>query len=248
MSKKHRDRDEQQHNHPERDDWRDLDLEDEDEEKQGRNNGRRARHPNLRLDNQDFSGDDEISAVTGSVEEDTNEDVLLDPVDVESFADESENLSLDENSAMDFVINEARSDDPIDQYTNLINDYTSDPDVIEDFVERQEPRSGSEQLLGQLEENTSLNPEMSGNDVDAGWQFTDVSGEESVGGMNPTPDQDVVDDLGNAMGVTYDDDEELNTENKLSERDRRRWELDPSSGDPGDAPEGDERQQEDPEV
>ena len=35
------------------------------------------------------------------------------------------------------------------------------------------------------------------------------TGEEAPGGDNPTPDQDVVDDIGKALGVTYNDNEEL---------------------------------------
>jgi hypothetical protein len=55
-----------------------------------------------------------------------------------------------------------------------------------------------------------------------------MDGEEAVGGTTPTPDQDVVDDLGQALGVTYEDDEPLGGE-KIRERDRNRWELDPES-------------------
>ena len=47
------------------------------------------------------------------------------------------------------------------------------------------------------------------------------------GGDNPTPDQDVVDDIGRALGVEYDDDEELQGGDEIVERDRKRWELDP---------------------
>lgn len=71
-------------------------------------------------------------------------------------------------------------------------------------------------------------PILSGGDVDAGWDDEAV-GEESVGGGNPTPDQSVVEDLGRAMGLTYQDDEPLHSEEKLLERDNHRWELDPAS-------------------
>lgn len=70
---------------------------------------------------------------------------------------------------------------------------------------------------------------LSGGDIDAAWESSDVSGEESVGGTASTPDQDIVEDLGEALGITHDDDEELDTEDKLAERDRKRWELDPRS-------------------
>ena len=54
-------------------------------------------------------------------------------------------------------------------------------------------------------------------------------GDESPGGDNPTPDQDRVDDIGKALGVQYNDDEELKAADKITERDRHRWELDPAS-------------------
>ena len=72
-------------------------------------------------------------------------------------------------------------------------------------------------------------PVLSGGDVDAAWD--DDSGEETVGGSNPTPDQDEVDELGQAVGVTYSDTEPLHTTEKVERRDDARWELDPASAD-----------------
>ena len=77
---------------------------------------------------------------------------------------------------------------------------------------------------------TARTPTLTGGDVDAGWEYADI-GEETVGGSNPTPDQDIVDDLGEAVGVTYQDNEPLKFGDKLEERDRSRWELDPASSD-----------------
>ena len=45
----------------------------------------------------------------------------------------------------------------------------------------------------------------------------------------PTPDQDIVDDIGKALGVEYQDNEELKAADKVVERDKHRWELDPAS-------------------
>jgi Family of unknown function (DUF6335) len=77
---------------------------------------------------------------------------------------------------------------------------------------------------------TGRTPTLTGGDVDAGWEYADI-GEETVGGSNPTPDQDLVDDLGEAVGVTYQDNEPLKFGDKVEERDRSRWELDPASSD-----------------
>jgi hypothetical protein len=41
----------------------------------------------------------------------------------------------------------------------------------------------------------------------------------------------LVDDIGKALGVQYEDNEELKGEKKISDRDRKRWELDPASSD-----------------
>jgi hypothetical protein len=68
---------------------------------------------------------------------------------------------------------------------------------------------------------------LSGGDVDAA--VDEGAGEEAVGGSVATPDQDIVENLGRAAGVTYEDDEELNLVEKVKKRDRKRWELNPSS-------------------
>ena len=54
-------------------------------------------------------------------------------------------------------------------------------------------------------------------------------GDEAPGGDNTTPGQDVVEEIGEAVGVSYDDNEELKGESKITRRDRHRWELDPAS-------------------
>ena len=64
--------------------------------------------------------------------------------------------------------------------------------------------AGETQMLKKLREHHATSPTLSGGDVDAAWEDADV-GEESVGGENPTPDQNVVDELGEAMGVNYED-------------------------------------------
>ncbi len=83
-------------------------------------------------------------------------------------------------------------------------------------------------LIEKLRQHHATSPALSGGDVDAAWEDADV-GEESVGGGNPTPDQSVVEELGKAMGVNYEDGEPLHTTEKLESRDEHRWELDPAS-------------------
>lgn len=66
-------------------------------------------------------------------------------------------------------------------------------------------------------------------DVDADIETAYFSGDEAPGGDNPTPDQDLVDDIGQALGVRYADNEELKGSEKVTERDKHRWEMDPAS-------------------
>lgn len=58
---------------------------------------------------------------------------------------------------------------------------------------------------------------------------SDVSGEEAIGGFSTTTDDDLVDEMGEAAGLRYADDEPLHTPEKIEERDRHRWEMDPAS-------------------
>ncbi len=74
----------------------------------------------------------------------------------------------------------------------------------------------------------SRSPEITGGDLDADWQRPDV-GEEAVSGSVPTPDQDVVEEVGEAVGLTYEDEEPLDPEKKIAKRDENRWELNPAS-------------------
>jgi len=91
--------------------------------------------------------------------------------------------------------------------------------------------SGFEELKDTLKKNTSASPRLTAGDVDADWQAAETVGDEAPGGDNPTPDQDVVDEIGRALGVEYADDEELQGGAEIAERDTHRWELDPSSKD-----------------
>jgi hypothetical protein len=90
-------------------------------------------------------------------------------------------------------------------------------------------RTGSRELREKLHEHTETSPAITAGDVDADWESAYSVGDEAPGGDNPTPDQDVVDDIGKALGVQYEDNEELKGEKKISDRDRKRWELDPAS-------------------
>jgi hypothetical protein len=95
-------------------------------------------------------------------------------------------------------------------------------------------RTGRRSLKERYDEHTETSPALTGGDVDADWEGAYSSGDEAPGGDNPTPDQDIVDDIGKAVGVEYQDNEELKGEEKIKKRDRNRWELDPASSDDWD--------------
>jgi hypothetical protein len=90
-------------------------------------------------------------------------------------------------------------------------------------------RTGRRELSEKLHQHTETSPAITGGDIDADWESAYSVGDEAPGGDNPTPDQDIVDDIGRAIGVQYEDNEELKGEKKISDRDRKRWELDPAS-------------------
>jgi hypothetical protein len=88
---------------------------------------------------------------------------------------------------------------------------------------------GGRTMRDRMEEYTSTSPELTGGDIDARWDQAEAVGEEAVGGTVATPDQSIVQELGAAVGLDYDDGVSLQTVDILEERDSGRWELDPMS-------------------
>ena len=84
-------------------------------------------------------------------------------------------------------------------------------------------------LAQRLRNNTAASPKDAGGDFDASWEDVNDSGSESVAGDNPTPDQSMVEENANAIGVNFEDNEELDFLDKIERRDRDRFELDPRS-------------------
>ena len=102
---------------------------------------------------------------------------------------------------------------------------------IRDFMEEEIARAP--RAPGELEERLAVNhassPADSGGDIDADWEDVNVSGSESVAGHNPTPDQSDVEENAHAMGVNFEDNEELEFIDKIERRDRDRFELEEGS-------------------
>jgi hypothetical protein len=107
--------------------------------------------------------------------------------------------------------------------------YVPSPEVAEEFIEAQRFGSPVAQRIPEDRSDVNLNsPILAGGDVDAASDVGDV-GDEAVSGSASTPGQDVVEELGRALGVNYDDNEPLRGAEKISDRDRDRWELNPAS-------------------
>jgi hypothetical protein len=81
-------------------------------------------------------------------------------------------------------------------------------------------------LLREMIEYHETGPAASAGDVDADWRRAESSGEEAAGGSVATPDQDVVDEIGHALGVEQASTAPVRTsEEILQDRDQRYWEL-----------------------
>ena len=106
-------------------------------------------------------------------------------------------------------------------------------DGIDDDLEAPLPdvRAGSQKLAERLREHTDTSPVLSGGDIDARWEEADSAGDEAVAGSVATPEQNDVEDMGRAVGITYNENEELKVGEKERSRDKHRWELDPASSD-----------------
>ena len=89
--------------------------------------------------------------------------------------------------------------------------------------------AGTRQLADRLQNNQGTDPTLSGGDIDARWEDAESGGDETVGGSTATPGRNDLDAIGQAIGVTYADGEELNAGEKEEQRDKHRWELDPAS-------------------
>lgn len=89
--------------------------------------------------------------------------------------------------------------------------------------EEQGPLSG---LAREMALHRETSPLLTGGDLDADWVAASAVGDEAVGGSVATPDQDIVDEIGGALGVGQDLDAEVRTSAEiLGDRDRHRWRL-----------------------
>jgi hypothetical protein len=123
----------------------------------------------------------------------------------------------------------AKKGEDFDYLANNPN-YVPDPE-IEEFMEFEISHAPKdpEHLAHRLRNNTAASPRDAGGDLDAVWEDVNESGSETVAGDNPTPDQSLVEANASAIGVSYEDNEELEFIDKIEKRDRDRFELDEHS-------------------
>jgi Family of unknown function (DUF6335) len=118
-----------------------------------------------------------------------------------------------------------------ESFSYLANDpeFVPDPE-IEEFMEEEISHAPKDpDLLAQRLRNSAASPADSGGDLDADWEDVNQTGSEAVGGDSPTPDQSIVEENARAMGVSFEDNEELDFLKKIERRDRDRFELEQQS-------------------
>lgn len=96
-------------------------------------------------------------------------------------------------------------------------------------LKEDESREFADEMREHDRRTRGFGPLLSGGDPDARWDEAESSGEETACGSATTPDQSVVEEIGEAVGITYQADEELRFGIKERARDLHRWELDPAS-------------------
>lgn len=111
----------------------------------------------------------------------------------------------------------------------LRDDDTGAPSSLNYEKKASSAESGHQMYNQRAKEHTEGGPALTAGDVDSDWNDAYASGEETPGGDMSTPDQDVVEEIGRALGVEYEDAEELKGAEKIESRDRHRWEYDPAS-------------------
>ncbi len=105
----------------------------------------------------------------------------------------------------------------------------SPPSTLDYTPRASSAESGHQMYHQRQREHGEAGSPLTGGELDSDWNDAYSSGEEAPGGDMPTPDQDVVEEIGRALGVEYEDAEELKGAEKIESRDRHRWEYDPAS-------------------
>ena len=85
-------------------------------------------------------------------------------------------------------------------------------------------RSGRRALMENQKQHNKM-AVVTGGDLDADMESAYFTGDEAPGGDNPTPDQNDVEEIGHALGVEYNDNQELRGGEEVADRDKHRWDT-----------------------
>ena len=108
-------------------------------------------------------------------------------------------------------------------------EFVADPEIEELMEDEIAHAPKDPDLLAQRLRNTAASPQDAGGDLDAAWEVVNESGSETFAGDTPTPDQSNVEENARAIGVSFEDNEELDFLDKIERRDRNRYELEEQS-------------------
>lgn len=187
---------------------------------------------------------DTIPAQRGSASQESDRQYTTDtpqPQDeLHALLDAEEDEALGYPLGGEAEFDRLRSEENVEGVMAEIARETEDAEVLDDFRERQEMPTDEQGLFRRERMHHAETPDLTGGDIDAAWEESDV-GDETVG-AEPAPDKDLLDELGAGAGLTYRDDEELDFATKVYRRDEERWELDPASA------EDEEEEEEEPDA
>ncbi len=116
----------------------------------------------------------------------------------------------------------------------LLEEFNTREDVDPIFLGLCDRDTGMRRILSKLKTIALSGSDVTGGDLDDNWYQAEVVGEEAVGGQTPTPDQNVTEQLLQAMGIGAVDGELVQVKEKLEHRDLLRWELKPESAEDSD--------------
>jgi hypothetical protein len=153
----------------------------------------------------------------------------------------AQNDFINESAQEDFI-DAKSSDDPMTQDAMESGDQQDDSDFVDGDLPQAVTESlgtgvhdmpgyaiGGRTMRDRDRQFHEAAVELTGGDVDANYEQANSVGDEAVGGTVATPDMDIVDELGQAVGIEIDDRSFLRTNDLLEQRDDQRWELDPKS-------------------
>ncbi len=166
--------------------------------------------------NEEEGGEGEEQYTSNTEQDLSRQSVLL---DLEEDDDDETPLGADER------LERLSAEDNAVAVLNELSDYTEDQEILDDFAERQMMPTDEQGLTRRLREHHSESPVDTAGDIDAAWHQAEDVGDETPA-AEPMPDHDRVGEIGQALGVTYDDDEELDFAAKVWQRDDERYELD----------------------